>query len=139
MTNHTESTRHRVLAASPVSTVLVAATLVVAAVDQLQLRVSAFVAFSIAHMPNRPLAVPLCGLLCQPSDCGGFGLGTRWTTALVLTAILNLITHPDHHPTKRDDHRRVSDQMRETTERSCRRQWRSRGKASPIKWRPSHA
>ncbi|TSE01702.1 hypothetical protein FOS14_02860 [Skermania sp. ID1734] len=57
------------------------------------LGLNAVLAFWLAYILTRPLGASLGDLLAQPSDSGGLGFGTTWTTAVFLTAIVALVAY----------------------------------------------
>ncbi len=56
------------------------------------LKLNGILAFWLAYILTRPLGASIGDYLSQPHKAGGLALGTTWTSALFLVAILGLVT-----------------------------------------------
>lgn len=56
------------------------------------LKLNGILAFWLAYILTRPLGASLGDYLSQPFNLGGLGLGTTWTSAIFLAAILGFVT-----------------------------------------------
>jgi uncharacterized membrane-anchored protein len=75
-------------------TALVVALLIAAvAAGHMVFGANAVLTFWIAYVLTRPLGASLGDGLSQPRTDGGLGLGTTWTSALFLVAILAVVVH----------------------------------------------
>ncbi len=56
------------------------------------LKLNGILTFWLAYILTRPLGASIGDYLSQPLKLGGLGLGTTWTSAIFLAAILGLVT-----------------------------------------------
>jgi uncharacterized membrane-anchored protein len=75
------------------SALVFAGAIAAVAIAHVGFRLNAVLAFWIAYILTRPLGASLGDGLSQPTDAGGFGLGTVATSAIFLTAILSLVVY----------------------------------------------
>ena len=70
-----------------------AAAIALVAFAHLVFKMNGILAFWLAYILTRPLGATCGDLLSQPRNLGGLGLGTVWTSAIFLVAILVLVVY----------------------------------------------
>jgi uncharacterized membrane-anchored protein len=75
-----------------VSALVFGGLIAVVALTHLRFGLDGILAFWIVYVLTRPLGASIGDLLSQPTDSGGLGLGTVWTSVLFLATIIALVT-----------------------------------------------